>query len=200
MEQYQRDVEAGLVPGSASHPPKLTGKPSSTVSTSPPSSFTQPPTPPAPSAAAPPSAADLKTETTQDSTELEQAATLPAKPVPEPVDETIGQPGQWQAVEVPASRLGSGKLNENKGGGVNNKNSNSSSSPSHHVAGADDDEDEEHDPEDLRGFKVVEKTYPTDNQSDQEGDSKNKDGENGAPMFKKRKAGATKTRNIRRKV
>ncbi|KAG0019827.1 WW domain binding protein 4 [Podila clonocystis] len=187
MEQYQRDVEAGLVAGSAPPPPKQSTLSSSLSTTS---------APPQPQTTSSTVTMDLKAQidpsdhsNTQKSTDPEP----PVTPTPKPVDETVGQPGEWQTVEVrstPSNRLSS-RSNEP---GQTKEGDRSSS---HYVAGADDDDDGEHDPEDLRGFKVVEKTYPTEHQGDSDEGSKMDDG---APMFKKRKAGAGKPRNIRRKV
>ncbi|KAF9334201.1 hypothetical protein BG006_002575 [Podila minutissima] len=186
MEQYQRDVEAGLVAGSAPLPSKQ--------STSSSSSSASPAPPPPPQTSPSTVSNDLKAQndSTDDSdTTKNTVPEPPAVPAPKPVDETVGQPGEWQTVEVrsvPSSRP-SGRPYESgqkKGDGS-----------SHYVAGADDD-DGEHDPEDLRGFKVVEKTYPTEHQGDSDNEGSKAD--DGAPMFKKRKAGAGKPRNIRRKV
>ncbi|KAG0090292.1 hypothetical protein BGZ92_003257 [Podila epicladia] len=186
MEQYQRDVEAGLVIGSAPPPPKQSKSSSSSSSS---------PAPPPPQMTPSTVSNDLKTQKdpsddsdTTKNTDLEP----PVAPVPKQVDETVGQPGEWQTVEVrsvPASRP-SGRSNESS----QKKEGDGSS---HYVAGTDDD-DGEHDPEDLRGFKVVEKTYPTEHQGNSDNEGSKAD--DGAPMFKKRKAGAGKPRNIRRKV
>jgi len=60
-----------------------------------------------------------------------------------------------------------------------------------------DDEEEEEDPDDLRNFKVVEKTFPLD---DQIPEDYTKDKDSSKVTFKKRKfAGQAKTRNIRKK-
>ncbi|KAF9414084.1 hypothetical protein BGZ94_000516 [Podila epigama] len=195
MEQYQRDVDAGLVAGTASTP--------SIKSTS------VPPPPTLPSAASVPAAAEMTKEKAQEkaqekerssesnSTELHKdedpaIPTTNIPPEPTPKDETIGQPGAWQTVEVkPQTKHRSNNTNKAKDG--------ESTGGSQALAGAVDDEDDgEHDPEDLRGFKVVEKTFPTDLQSNS--DDEPSAGTDGSPMFKKRKTGVGKPRNIRRKV
>ena len=69
-------------------------------------------------------------------------------------------------------------------------------SGNHIVPGADDDGEGAADPEDLRGFKIVEKTYPVDGDED---DGAAAEGSGGS-LFKKRKGGANKPKNIRRKA
>ncbi|RIA94479.1 hypothetical protein C1645_561485 [Glomus cerebriforme] len=60
------------------------------------------------------------------------------------------------------------------------------------------DDDEEEDPDDLRNFKVVEKTFPLD---DQIPEDHTKDKDSSKVTFKKRKfVGQAKTRNIRKKT
>ncbi|KAF9210173.1 WW domain binding protein 4 [Podila verticillata] len=185
MEQYQRDVEAGLEAGSAPPPPKQSTSSSSSSAPSVP-----PPQTHAPSTATMDLTSQKEASDPSDTTK-DTDPEPPTAPAPQPVDETVGQPGEWQTVEVRSTASGrssgSGDSGQKKQG----------DGTSHYVAGAEDDDDNEHDPEDLRGFKVVEKTYPTENQGESDNEGKVDDG---APMFKKRKAGASKPRNIRRKL
>ncbi|KAI9242306.1 MAG: hypothetical protein BYD32DRAFT_403846 [Podila humilis] len=185
MEQYQRDVEAGLEAGSAPPPPKQSTSSSSSSAPSVP-----PPQTHAPSTAIMDLTSQKEASDPSDTTK-DTDPEPPTAPAPQPVDETVGQPGEWQTVEVRSTASGrssgSGDSGQKKQG----------DGTSHYVAGAEDDDDNEHDPEDLRGFKVVEKTYPTENQGESDNEGKVDDG---APMFKKRKAGASKPRNIRRKL
>ncbi|KAF9356675.1 hypothetical protein BGX26_004911 [Mortierella sp. AD094] len=190
MKQYQLDVEAGLVQPSGSSPTPTKGP------AIPPTKVTPEQKPPA---SAPPSSnLLLGTKVTATGSNADPVAAPVAKAeAATPTtskssrDETVGQPGEWQTVEVPVPR----SVPKAEQGDSGNKNDNNEGG-NHYVPGADDDEDEA-DPEDLRGFKIVEKTYPVE--TDVHGD----DGEGestGAAVFKKRKAGASKPRNIRRKL
>ncbi|KAI7816875.1 hypothetical protein BC939DRAFT_467614 [Gamsiella multidivaricata] len=199
MRQYQLDVEAGLVQPNTSSPAFGSAKGPTTQDTKASSTSTAPvaakaaPSGVEPSANTQPSSKTTsKTGTGATGSNSEPLAapkslteTLQASNVAR--DENVGQPGEWQTVEVPAPRVthiqADNELRNNEGG-------------NHYVPGADDDEDAV-DPEDLRGFKIVEKTYPVDPDlpsEDGNGES------SGAAVFKKRKAGASKPRNIRRKV
>ncbi|KAF9170145.1 hypothetical protein BGX20_009384 [Mortierella sp. AD010] len=182
MKQYQLDVEAGLVQPSGSSP--IPGK--------------EPATPPAKAASEqkPPTLLGSKTTATGSNADpvaapVAKAEAATAKTSNPTRDETVGQPGEWQTVEVPAPRSVP-KPEKGEGG---NKNENNEGG-NHYVQGADDDEGEA-DPEDLRGFKIVEKTYPVE--TDAHGDD-GEGGSTGVAVFKKRKAGASKPRNIRRKL
>jgi hypothetical protein len=74
----------------------------------------------------------------------------------------------------------------------------SSESISKEVILQDDDDEEEEDPDDLRNFKVVEKTFPLD---DQAPGNYTEDKDSSKVTFKKRKfAGQAKTKNIRKKT
>ncbi|CAG8482488.1 12851_t:CDS:2 [Funneliformis mosseae] len=89
--------------------------------------------------------------------------------------------GEWRPVTPPAVPQKSQVDNESK---------------SQETIPQEDDEDEE-DPDDLRNFKVVEKTFPLDNQIPEDSI---KDEDSSKVTFKKRKfAGKVKTRNIRKK-
>ncbi|KAG0304574.1 hypothetical protein BGZ98_005322 [Dissophora globulifera] len=198
LKQYQLDVEAGLVQPSASSPAP-TKVLSAHSERSAPLSISAAPGVPAskPTTGAPSSSSDSTSgaavtvaaaaDATGSNSEPVVAKT-PAAPIPITIrNESVGQPGEWQTVEVPAPR----PTNRRDGGEANTK---KDEDGSHYVPGADDD-DEEADPEDLRGFKIVEKTYPV------EPELPGEDGEDaGAAVFKKRKAGASKPRNIRRKL
>ncbi|KAF8955789.1 WW domain binding protein 4, partial [Entomortierella lignicola] len=184
MKQYQLDVEAGLVQPSGSSPTPTKGA----IAPSP----VQKPPPPVLLAS---SSSDTKKAATGSNSEpvakpAAKAETKPTIPVASR-DETVGQPGEWQTVEAPAPRPVS-KSEQGENGQKKEKDEGGN----HYIPGADDDEDEA-DPEDLRGFKIVEKTYPV------EADIPGGDGETestGAAVFKKRKGGASKPRNIRRKL
>lgn len=110
-------------------------------------------------------------------------------------DETIGQPGAWETVEAPEPIASSSTSSSKRDIDGNIKNEDGSES--HIVPGADDDEEGAADPEDLKGFKIVEKTYPVDGDED-ELDGAAAEGSGGS-LFKKRKAGG-KAKNTRRKL
>ncbi|KAG0286996.1 Mismatch repair endonuclease pms2 [Linnemannia gamsii] len=184
MKQYQLDVEAGLVQPSAA---MQTKQAEATSSTTKPSGKDSEPTSTGllkvSSTPAPESESRVndtttdgsgkgKTETGADAEAV--AATTPVKPKK---DETIGQAGEWETVEAPAPKTSQQSKDNSSGGGAN----------------VDDDEEVAGNPEDLRRFKIVEKTYPVDD------DDLAGEGE-GSAVFKKRKGGVGKPRNIRRKL
>ncbi|KAF9933383.1 Mismatch repair endonuclease pms2 [Linnemannia zychae] len=188
MRQYELDVEAGLVQPSAA---MKTGQKEKSSSTSVP--------PPQAKSSELASTGLLKTSTTttqsseptsnsrkEKEEEKEKAGTgansepVATEPVKKIRDETIGQPGEWQTVETPVRKTPSQQSTQNRDNGlvINN-----------------DDEDEEGNPEDLKRFKIVEKTYPVDDDSAGEDNASA-----GSAVFKKRKGGGGKPRNIRRKL
>ncbi|KAF9903347.1 hypothetical protein EC991_003886 [Linnemannia zychae] len=184
MKQYQLDVEAGLVQPSAAmivaqkeaeaatmaKEPAVDSKPTSTGLLKVTSS-------PAPASTTEKENSNKDKEDGQPS--LEPAVVTP--PV-KPKDETVGQPGEWQTVEAPVSEALPSQRQGTTGGGV---------------IVEDDDEEAAGNPEDLKRFKIVEKTYPVDDDDGVMGE----DGASGGPaVFKKRKGGASKARNIRRKL
>ncbi|KAF9287734.1 hypothetical protein BGZ68_001343 [Mortierella alpina] len=182
MKQYQLDVEAGLVKPPTSSP-------------------VQTPVPalaPAPAPKTQDASDKVPSESKADENEGTGSNSVPvAVPVAKatsdkPKDETVGQPGEWQTVEVPTTSHSSTTQRREQG---NSGGSQKGEGGSHHVVGADDD-DGEIDPEDLRGFKIVEKTYPVEDDVGANGDEESA----GAVVFKKRKGGANKPRNIRRKL
>ncbi|GJJ78785.1 hypothetical protein EMPS_11144 [Entomortierella parvispora] len=188
LKQYKLDVEAGLVQPTAemtaaleaaeaaelaakSAPPNTSGAASSTKP-----SISQPLSKATGSNSEPVTFNPVKKETA--------ASTTPVK------DETIGQPGAWETVEAPVPVASSSKSSSKRDLDGNIKNEDGSES--HIVPGADDDDEGAADPEDLKGFKIVEKTYPVDGEDD---------GLDGAPaegsggsLFKKRKGGSKNTR------
>lgn len=184
MKQYQLDVEAGLVQPSAEMKAKQT---EATLSTTKPSAKDSEPTStgllkvsstPAPESES--TATDTTTEGSGDGkteTEANTESNAAATPVKAKKDETIGQAGEWETVEAPAPKASQQNKDNSSNGGVN----------------MDDDEDVAGNPEDLRRFKIVEKTYPVDD------DDLAGEGE-GSAVFKKRKGGVGKPRNIRRKL
>ncbi|CAO3574084.1 unnamed protein product [Mortierella alpina] len=186
MKQYQLDVEAGLVQPSTSA-----------------SAFTSqietPALAPAPAAKKEDASekesstgkAEAKEGTGSNSVPL-AVPEVPKATSDKPKDETVGQPGEWQTVEVPTRSHSSTAKGREQGNGSGLP---KGEGGSHYVVGADDD-DGEVDPEDLRGFKIVEKTYPVEDDLAADGDEENA----GAAVFKKRKGGASKPRNIRRKL
>ncbi|KAF9110392.1 hypothetical protein BGX27_006422 [Mortierella sp. AM989] len=155
MRQYQLDVEAGLVS------PSGTSSASTKGTKTPPAKVTpeQKPTPSASLLSS--SSAGTKGAATGSNTEpvvapvAKAEVAIPSTPT-NAKDETVGQPGEWQTVEVPAPRL----AQEDKG-----KNADGKEGGNHYVPGADDD-DGEADPEDLHGFRIMEKTYPVEPKMD----------------------------------
>ena len=195
MKQYQLDVDAGLVKPSTSSQASTKGTTEqATSSAPPPAAATKDPSGSKPAVATPSPSSDSpsgpKADATGSNSEPVAAKVAIAASVSKPAsirDEAVGQPGEWETVEVPASRT-----TQNQG--QEERDTKKDEGGNHYVPGADD-EDEEVDPEDLRGFKIVEKTYPV------EAELPGEDGEDsGAAVFKKRKAGASKPRNIRRKL
>ncbi|KAI1321821.1 hypothetical protein EDD11_000097 [Mortierella claussenii] len=192
MKQYQLDVEAGLVkPSVGSLPFAAVGASAKEPATSSPA--------PRLLAVTPSPAAEPVSGTAPSTEKTEEATTAAAEPkgtlettettiATAPKDETVGQPGEWQTVEVPLHRSRPSE-DSNSRDGVEKR----ADDGSHYVEGADDEGGA--DPEDLRGFKIVEKTYPVEADVGEENESGS-----GSAVFKKRKAGATKPRNIRRKL
>ncbi|KAF9927440.1 hypothetical protein BGZ67_007519 [Mortierella alpina] len=185
MKQYQLDVEAGLVQPSASTP-ALSSKVETPV--------------PAPAPAAK-KQDDLDKESSESKVDDKEGTGSNSVPIAAPVakatsdkpkDEAVGQPGEWQTVEVPTRSHSSTTQGREQG---NRSGLQKGEGRGHYVVGADDD-DGEVDPEDLRGFKIVEKAYPEEDDRGADGDEENA----GAAVFKKRKGGASKPRNIRRKL
>ncbi|KAG0223722.1 hypothetical protein BGW42_005707 [Actinomortierella wolfii] len=192
--QYQRDVEAGLIappPGgfppatrtsaSTAVPPASAAKESST------SSSTSTPTPTSPKTA---STSDKKALASKDQPSSPKQAV-------EVRDETIGQPGQWQTVETPSNKRTRAKAEEQDDATATKNQGREGPRLSSSIQGADLD-DEEGDPEDLREFKIVERTWPNEKPSMENEDEE--EGGGGGSMFKKRKGNAGKTRNIRKKT
>ncbi|KAF9101733.1 hypothetical protein BGX29_005297 [Mortierella sp. GBA35] len=184
MKQYQLDVEAGLVQPSAAMKAAQTKETEATAT--PPAKESEPtPTGLLKVSSSKPTPAPTKPATTEESEEgkTETGSTPePAAPLPVKIkDETVGQPGEWQTVEVPVS-------SSNKSSQQNKKEGSDS-------AAVDDDEDVAGNPEDLRQFRIVEKTYPVDDDLVGEDDVNA-----GSAVFKKRKGGVGKQRNIRRKL
>ncbi|KAF9918400.1 hypothetical protein BX616_008960 [Lobosporangium transversale] len=115
-------------------------------------------------------------------------------------DLSVGQPGEWQVVETPKRRETTMASESSRNGSKSDKNQVQGNESGHHyIAGADDDDEAQGDPEDLREFKIVEKTYPTDADLLYEGDGDTAAGD-GSAVFKKRKGSSNKQRNIRRKT
>ncbi|KAF9144150.1 hypothetical protein BG015_000194 [Linnemannia schmuckeri] len=199
MRQYQLDVEAGLVQPSASMKAAQSEAISSTAK---PSAKDSEPTSTGllkvSSTSAPASESTLTETVTVEKSEGKTDAGSNTEPVVAPTlvkvkkDETIGQPGEWETVEAPAPKASLSQGRKDKKDG-----SNGGSSTSTSAINRDDDEDVEGNPEDLRRFKVVEKTYPGDN-DDLVGEEDGAGG--GSVVFKKRKGGVGKPRNIRRKL
>ncbi|KAI8345172.1 hypothetical protein B0O80DRAFT_297620 [Mortierella sp. GBAus27b] len=180
MEQYQKDIQAGLAQTSSS-PASLAsagkvgaGKTGAGTSS-----------PEASAKASKPNSASIATSgaAAKSSSEAEPSE-AGSKSIAR--DETVGQPGEWETVEPPKPRQESERNPRKDEGG------------DHYVPGAEDDGGEA-DPEDLRSFKIEEKIYPVDSAQDEE-DQDNGDGSSSVAVFKKRKAGASKPRNIRRKL
>ncbi|KAI8601342.1 hypothetical protein EDD21DRAFT_374720 [Dissophora ornata] len=191
LKQYQLDVDAGLVKPSTSSPASTMGAAvQATNAAPPPAPVTKDPSGSKPALATPSPSSDSSSGPSADATGSNSEPVAAKAAIEASVskrDEAVGQPGEWQTVEVPASRA-----TQNQGQGE--KDTGKDEGGNHYVPGADD-EDGEADPEDLRGFKIVEKTYPV------EAELPGEDGEDsGAAVFKKRKAGASKPRNIRRKL
>ncbi|KAF9124006.1 hypothetical protein BGW39_008531 [Mortierella sp. 14UC] len=185
MRQYQLDVEAGLVKPSAAmtgaqkevtvagavKAPAIDSKPTPTgllkVSSNP----------------APPTTEKEDSDKDKEDGQSSLEPVVVTPPV-KAMDETIGQPGEWQTVEAPVSKASSSQQQARRD-----------------TVGAavveDDDEDAASNPMDLRRFKIVEKTYPVDDDDAAAGE----DGASGgSAVFKKRKGGAGKPRNIRRRM
>ena len=192
MKQYKLDVEAGLVQPTAemtaaleaaeaaeaaakSAPPQKSGAESSSIKPS----LSQPSSKGTGSNSEPVASNPVKTET----------ASTPVK------DETVGQPGAWETVEAPAP-LDSSSTSSSKRD-LDGKIKNEDGSESHIAPGAHDDDEGAVDPDDLKGFKIVEKTYPVDGDDD-ELDGAATEGSGGS-LFKKRKTGG-KAKNTRRKL
>ncbi|KAG0271166.1 Mismatch repair endonuclease pms2 [Linnemannia exigua] len=182
MKQYQLDVEAGLVQPSVAQK----GAADTTTAKIPAKDVEATPTETgllkvsvSPASVSSKEKEDLeegKEDTGSSSSEL-IATTPPVKAK----DETIGQPGEWQTVEAPVPNTLQQQGRKDMAGGVTVE---------------DDDEDVAGNPEDLRRFKIVEKTYPVDDD-----DVAGEDGASGgSAVFKKRKGGVGKPRNIRRKL
>ncbi|KAF8941826.1 hypothetical protein BGZ47_007144 [Haplosporangium gracile] len=205
MRQYQLDVEAGLVQPSASMKATQSGANSSTAK---PSAKDSKPTStgllkvsstPAPAPVPTSESTATETVTVEESEERKTDAGLNTEPVVAPTlvkvkkDETIGQPGEWETVEVPAPKasLSQESKKDKEDGSSGGSNTNTSG------VTVDNDEDVAGNPEDLRRFKIVEKTYPVDD-DDLAGEGDGAGG--GSAVFKKRKGGVSKPRNIRRKL
>jgi hypothetical protein len=188
MKQYQLDVEAGLVTPSAALKASQTEASSSTTK---PSAKDSEPTSTGllkVSSTPAPESESTVTDTTREGSEEGKADTgtntesdAAATPVKAKKDETIGQPGEWETVEAPTPKATSSSQQNKK------------DSSSRGGVVEEDDEDVAGNPEDLRRFKIVEKTYPVDD-DDLAGEG------DGSAVFKKRKGGVGKPRNIRRKL
>ncbi|KAH7049478.1 hypothetical protein BKA57DRAFT_459976 [Linnemannia elongata] len=193
MRQYQLDVEAGLVQPTAAMKAAQSEATSSAAKSSTKDSEPIPagllklsstPTPaPAPETTTTDTAiADVSGEGTTDvGSRTEPVAAI--APVKAKKDETIGQPGEWETVDVHSVSSSQQNKKDTKDG------------PSSVIV--DEDEDVAGNPEDLRRFKIVEKTYPLDD-DDLAGEGEGAGG--GSAVFKKRKGGVGKPRNIRRKL
>ena len=194
MRQYQLDVEAGLVqPSTAmkaaqSEPTSSTAKPSTKNSEPTPTGLLKVSSTPTPAPALETTTAG--TATADESEERKTVVGSDIEPIaaPAPVkakkDETIGQPGEWETVEAPSAPKSSSQQNKDTKDGSSS-------------VIVDEDEDVAGNPEDLRRFKIVEKTYPLDD-DDLAGEGEGASG--GSAVFKKRKGGVGKPRNIRRKL
>ncbi|KAG0048670.1 hypothetical protein BGZ83_006409 [Gryganskiella cystojenkinii] len=195
LKQYKLDVEAGLVTPTADMTAALEAlEASETAATS---SAKKPDS----SAAKSTSAATLRaTGSNSEPLPSDRVKKEESQEPPKPVrDETVGQAGAWETVEAPAplvssSSSSSRNTKKDQGGKIKSEDEGGN----HIVPGADDDDDGVADSEDLRGFKIVEKTYPIDDDDD-EGAATTTDGSGGS-LFKKRKGGASKPKNIRRKL
>ncbi|KAF9537565.1 hypothetical protein EC957_007961 [Mortierella hygrophila] len=187
MKQYQLDVEAGLVQPSAA---MKAAQSEATLSTAKSSTKNSEPTPTGllkvSSTPTPAPAPETTTIETAAADELGEGKTdvgsgteivAASEPVKAKKDETVGQPGEWETVEAPPAPKTSSQQNNRDSNGVI----------------VDEDEDVAGNPEDLRRFKIVEKTYPLDD-DDLAGEG------GGSAVFKKRKGGVGKPRNIRRKL
>ncbi|KAG0079476.1 hypothetical protein BGZ90_002511 [Linnemannia elongata] len=193
MRQYQLDVEAGLVQPTAAMKAAQSEATSSAAKSSTKDSEPIPtgllklsstPTPaPAPETTTTHTAiADVSGEGGTDvGSGTEPVAAI--APVKAKKDETIGQPGEWETVDVHNVSSSQQNKKDTKDG------------PSSVIV--DEDEDVAGNPEDLRRFKIVEKTYPLDD-DDLAGEGEGAGG--GSAVFKKRKGGVGKPRNIRRKL
>lgn len=193
MEQYQQDIKAGFVQSSSSSLAPTKGQAVPTSTTPSPVSVGRAREGQAGAVASSPEA-QAETLTTASGTVVKTSKPSSEPEVPEacakPIvtrDETVGQPGEWQVVETPTPKQ-QGERGSGKG-----------ESGSHYVPGAEDDDGGEVDPEDLRSFKIEEKIYPVDSVLGEDGQDSG-DGGSSAVVFKKRKAGASKPRNIRRKL
>lgn len=195
MRQYQLDVEAGLVqPSAAMKATQSEATSSAAKSSTKDSESTSTGLLKVSSTPTPASAPETTTTVTAAADESGKGKTdvgsgIEPVAAPAPVtakkDETIGQPGEWETVEAtPASKASSQP----------NKNDTRDGCSGDIV---DEDEDVAGNPEDLRRFKIVEKTYPLDD-DDLAGEGEGAGG--GSAVFKKRKGGVGKPRNIRRKL
>lgn len=196
MRQYQLDVEAGLVQPSAAMKAAQSEATSSAAKSS---TKDSEPTPTGllkvsstPTPAPVPDKTTTETAVADESgvgkTDVGSGTEPVAAPAPVAAkkDETIGQPGEWETVEAPPAPKASSLLQ--------NKNDTKDGASGVIV---DEDEDVAGNPEDLRRFKIVEKTYPLDD-DDLAGEGEGAGA--GSAVFKKRKGGVGKPRNIRRKL
>lgn len=185
MEQYEQDIKAGLAQPTSSFTAQKKDQGASTASSG--SGKTEPGKPDA-VASSKRAETSLAVGIVKESKPSSEQETHESEPKPTIArDETVGQPGEWQTVEAPVR-----KKQE-----PDDKIPRKDESGSHYVPGAEDD-DGDADPEDLRSFKIEEKTYPVDSAlHDEDGDNGD---DSGVAVFKKRKAGVSKSRNIRRKV
>ncbi|KAG0256304.1 hypothetical protein DFQ27_005781 [Actinomortierella ambigua] len=212
--QYQKDVEAGLIaPPPGGFPPATSSSTTAAIGAATSTSSTSTPTSSSSAAAAASADKDKSTSSSTSSptasTKTDGSKTSSTAPVTkdespsrvEKRDETIGQPGQWQTIERRVS--GSSKRSRENDGDQEGKKDEQRRGPrlSSSVQGADLD-DEEVDPEDLRGFKVVEKTWPGEKPAfdEQQEEGGKGEEETAGSMFKKRKGNVSKTRNIRKKT
>ncbi|KAK3812678.1 MAG: hypothetical protein J3R72DRAFT_462629 [Linnemannia gamsii] len=176
MKQYQLDVEAGLVQPSTVAQKGATAAADATTTKTPAKDLEPTPTGTGllkvtASLASMPSKEKEDSEEGKEDTESPNSEPVATAPPVKAKDETIGQPGEWETVEAPVHRQ--------------------------KAVAEDEDEDVAGNPEDLKRFKIVEKTYPVDNDDDFAGE----DGAGGgSAVFKKRKGGVGKPRNIRRKL
>ncbi|KAF9577550.1 WW domain binding protein 4, partial [Lunasporangiospora selenospora] len=205
MKQYQLDIEAGLVSSSLPQPSVIpSGSNSAAPATESESGLGS--TPPSK-----PVSSSSKDEPTAPASATGSnnvpLASKKVKPTPKETrpttpkvkrDETIGQPGEWQTTESTQSSEPREEKRKREEDVEEEPEGEEKVTPSRESV-ADNHEDEETvDPEDLRGFQVVEKTYPLEDEDllqDKDGDASS-----GAAMFKKRKGGAAKARNIRKRL
>ncbi|KAG0373157.1 Mismatch repair endonuclease pms2 [Mortierella sp. AD032] len=176
MKQYQLDVEAGLVQLSTVAQKGATAAADATTTKTPAKDVEPTPTGTGllkvtASLASVPSKEKEDSEEGKEDTESPNSEPIATAPPVKAKDETIGQPGEWETVEAP--------VHQQK------------------AVVEDEDEDVAGNPEDLKRFKIVEKTYPVDNDDDFAGEE---GAGGGSAVFKKRKGGVGKPRNIRRKL